>query len=297
MKERKFKLPKWFPEVFFTILIISAFLFDGYQFWILRQDNILARSREEELDNTVSVLQKKLSQSRTEIALTLEALQNEEAKNGDFQNQIQNIASTVGVLEKLSQTDPELLKKYSKVYFLNENYIPKNLIPIEKTYLFNQNKTSQILAEVWPHLKSMMDSAKAEGVEMEILSAYRSFGEQQSLKSSYKVTYGAGTANSFSADQGYSEHQLGTTIDFTTQKIGSVLTGFDKTPAYTWLLANAYKFGFEMSYPKENSYYIFEPWHFRFVGIALATKLHDQNLYFYALDQREIDTYLVNLFP
>jgi D-alanyl-D-alanine carboxypeptidase len=87
------------------------------------------------------------------------------------------------------------------------------------------------------------------------------------LKSQYRVTYGAGTANSFSADQGYSEHQLGTTVDFTTPKVGGTLTGFDKTDSYKWLQNNAYKYGFILSYPSSNGYYIFEPWHWRFVGL------------------------------
>jgi hypothetical protein len=119
--------------------------------------------------------------------------------------------------------------------------------------------------------------------------------EQASLKSAYTTSYGSG-ANKFSADQGYSEHQLGTTLDFNTTKRSSVLSGFDKTPEYKWLTENAYKYGFVISYPKENKYYIYEPWHWRFVGISLATRIHDDNTYLYALDQRDIDTYLINLF-
>src|SRR3970282_1720772 len=127
------------------------------------------------------------------------------------------------------------------------------------------------------------------------LSGYRSFGTQASLKSQYSVTYGS-NSNSFSADQGYSEHQLGTTVDFTTKKTGETLTGFDKTPAYEWLLKNAYLFGFIFSYPKANFYYIFEPWHWRFVGVYLATYLHEQNKNFYDMPKRDIDQYLIKIF-
>ena len=129
-----------------------------------------------------------------------------------------------------------------------------------------------------------------------MVSAYRSFGEQAALKSSYKVTYGAGTANSFSADQGYSEHQLGTTIDFTTGYLGANFAGFDKSDAYAWLLDNAYKYGFIISYPKTNAYYTYEPWHWRFVGKKLARYLHTTNERFYDLDQRTIDSYLITIF-
>ena len=141
-----------------------------------------------------------------------------------------------------------------------------------------------------------MRATRAEGIDISVLSGYRSFGTQASLKSQYSVTYGAGTSNKFSADQGYSEHQLGTTVDFTTKKTGEPLTGFDKTPAYEWLLQNAYRFGFILSYPKGNAYYVFEPWHWRFVGVYLATYLHDQNKYFYDMPKRDIDQYLINIF-
>jgi D-alanyl-D-alanine carboxypeptidase len=110
------------------------------------------------------------------------------------------------------------------------------------------------------------------------------------------MTFGSGTANSFSADQGYSEHQLGTAVDFTTPAIGAVLTGFDKTASYQWLQANAYKYGFVLSYPKGNGYFVFEPWHWRYVGVELATFLHDQGKNFYDLDQRTIDSYLIKFF-
>ena len=112
------------------------------------------------------------------------------------------------------------------------------------------------------------------------------------------MTYGSGTANQFSADQGYSEHQLGTTLDFTTPVIKGALLSFAKTTAYTWMNDNAYKYGFVISYPKQNTYYEYEPWHWRFVGRELATYLHniDNGGYFYQLDQRFIDTYLVKIF-
>ncbi len=217
-----------------------------------------------------------------------------EAVIAGFEGQIGNIASTVGTLEKLSQTDEELLKKYSKVYFLNENYRPAQLSLIDEKYLFNKDEAF-IQTQVASYLGELLRRAGDDGVRLLILSAFRSFETQAILKSGYKVTYGSG-ANTFSADQGYSEHQLGTTVDFTTQSVGAGLTGFDKDMAYKWLLDNAHRYGFTLSYPAGNAYYKFEPWHWRFVGVELATWLHEENKHFYDLDQREIDTYLVKLF-
>jgi len=216
---------------------------------------------------------------------------------GAVEQTVGTVTGTVGDLQKLAQLDPELLKKYSKVYFLNENFVPAHLTELPTEYAYSNTRTEQFLTEAWPFLKNMIDTAKQNGIELYIKPGYRSFDEQQSLKSAYKTIYGAGTANSFSADQGYSEHQLGTTVDIITSGLdGQLNDSFDKTEAYKWLLDNAQKFGFELSYPKGNDYYVYEPWHWRFVGVKLATMLKDNKINFYDTDQREIDKYLINIF-
>jgi len=222
-------------------------------------------------------------------------LQAEQQKNAMFESQIRDISGTVGMLQKLSQTDKELLSKYSKVYFLNENYTPSRLTSINVQYLLDKTVQKQIHVGVDPFISSMMDEAMKAGIDIKIVSAYRSFEDQASVKTGYKVLYGSG-ANQFSADQGYSEHQLGTTLDFTTAKLKILTTQFDKTDAYNWLLENAYRFGFILSYPKGNTYYQYEPWHWRFVGVQLATRLHTEKGYFYDLTQREINNYLITIF-
>ena len=215
---------------------------------------------------------------------------------GGVEEKVGEISGTVDTLSKLSKTDPELLQKYSKVYFLNEHYAPERLTEIPGEYLYSDNSPGQIHTQVWPYLKALLDAAKTDGMALYVKSAYRSFAEQKSLKSSYRVTYGVGTANQFSADQGYSEHQLGTTVDFITTGLGGDPEGFEKTAPYLWLLNNASKYGFILSYYQGNSYYLFEPWHWRYVGVKLAVFLQSENKHFYDLEQREIDEYLVSLF-
>jgi D-alanyl-D-alanine carboxypeptidase len=72
------------------------------------------------------------------------------------------------------------------------------------------------------------------------------------------------------------------------------LSGFDKTQGFTWLKEHAHEYGFILSYPKGNGHFIFEPWHWRYVGVELATRLHAEGKTFYDLDQRLIDTYLIS---
>lgn len=250
-----------------------------------------------ELASTTSLLTGNIDETRSSLSSALDAeRQSLSEKLGAFEENVENISDTVGTLEKLSRTDPELLQKYSKVFFLNEHYAPERVVEIPAEYGYSANRAYQIHAGVWSHLKRLLDRAKRDGVDLYIFSAFRSFDEQNALKGAYTVTYGAGTANQFSADQGYSEHQLGTAVDFMTTGIGGSLSGFGNTPAYAWLKENAHRWGFTLSYPENNAYYIYEPWHWRFVGEDLAEHLHEEGKYFYGVEQREIDKYLVDIF-
>lgn len=252
---------------------------------------------ETNFSSTTAELRGNISESHTALA---DALEQEKQNVGNIEQnlkkQVSSVSGTVNTLQKLSKTDPELLAKYSKVFFLNENYAPPRLVEIPSTYRYSDAKILKIHEAVWPFLQEMIDEAKDEKVQLYAFSAYRSFNEQQALKGQYTVTYGAGTANTFSADQGYSEHQLGTTLDFIAPGQGGIIDGFDKTASYQWMLKNAYKYGFILSYPAGNTFYQYEPWHWRFVGVKLATDLHKEGKNFYDLDQREIDEYLVNIF-
>lgn len=255
-------------------------------------------SKELELNAREQVIAERvhdLALSEENAAELLARLTDEKNRNEDFENQIDNITGTVGKLDKLSKTDPALLMKYSKVYFLNEHYAPENITEIDSEFVAHEGKSEYINSKVDPFLTRLLKDAQDDDISLKIVSAYRSFDEQKSLKSTYTVYYGSG-ANTFSADQGYSEHQLGTTVDFTTDGVSGALTGFENSGAYEWLIKNAYKYGFVLSYPKDNAYYVFEPWHWRFVGEDLAKYLHKKNQYFYDLDQRTINEYLISIF-
>jgi LAS superfamily LD-carboxypeptidase LdcB len=236
-----------------------------------------------------------LARARDDNAQLSEQLAAQVNKNLSLGAQVDEIAGTVNTLTKLSQTDKELLQKYSRVYFLNENYVPAQLSEIDPVYQLEPSRHLTIHTKVKPFLENMLADADTAGAPLLVLSAYRSFADQKALKSSYAVTYGTGS-NRFSADQGYSEHQLGTAVDLTTKSISGTSLAFATSPGGIWLAENAYRYGFILSYPKGNTYYQYEPWHWRFVGVALATRLHQDNEHFYDLPQRDIDTYLVSIF-
>jgi len=265
---------------------------------ILQQNQNLSLQQLAQKDGELAAASTTISELHGELVAIKEDLEeladdykDEQNRNEAFENQIRDLAGTLGDLDKLAKTDEELLAKYSKVYFLNENYISQ----ISEKYVLPGKKDQYFHAEVIGHLKDLLDAASKAKMDLKIVSAYRSFDEQVDIKGQFSQVYGTG-ANTFSADQGYSEHQLGTTVDLTTPEIGGAYNSFATTKEYQWLLDNAYRYGFILSYPEGNTFYIFEPWHWRFVGIDLARYLDRSGKDFYELDQRKINEYLLNFF-
>jgi D-alanyl-D-alanine carboxypeptidase len=268
----------------------------GYWSWSLFQQNQALSAQVKTLTTSLESAESQLNKIKVSYDQMLSTLGATESEKNLVAQQLDKVTQTVETFQRIAQVDPQLLQKYSKIYFLNENYKPSALTSIDTKYLVLKDKPLLIHDRIWLFLQNLLDASDKAGSPLLIVSAYRSFGTQASLKSSYRVTYGVGTANSFSADQGYSEHQLGTAVDFSTGNLGTNFSAFAKTRAYQWLLDNAYQYGFILSYPANNAYYVFEPWHWRFVGLDLAKLLHDQNKHFYDLDQRAINVYLATFF-
>lgn len=290
--------------ILFLILIIASLstkYYLDYQYFqkekekFISELNLLKQENLKKIQE-INLLKKEKEKLIQENANLLQMLQSKEKESEEFKSQVNALLiQFVTQFSKYVNTDKEILKKYSKVYFLNENYSPLELSLLDSKYVYPKTKKIYLHSKVVPFLTAMLNTAYSEGINLKVISGYRSFEKQMRLKSKYVMVFGSG-ANKFVADQGYSEHQLGTTVDFTTEELGNNFDNFSKTKAYEWLLNNAYKFGFILSYPPGNKYYIFEPWHWRFVGIKLATKLHKEKKYFYDLNQREIDQYLITVF-
>jgi zinc D-Ala-D-Ala carboxypeptidase len=110
-------------------------------------------------------------------------------------------------------------------------------------------------------------------------SDYRPYASQVRVYNGWVASKGQAQADLQSARPGYSEHQTGLAIDFVGTTGGCGLAAcFADTNAGTWLAQNAYKWGFILRYPEGKTAvtgYEFEPWHYRYVGVDLATEMHD----------------------
>ena len=108
-------------------------------------------------------------------------------------------------------------------------------------------------------------------------SGFRTYKNQQGLYNRTRDTRGLAVAEKLSARPGHSEHQLGLAADFSVRGQGCVImVCFGKTEAGVWLAENAHQYGFVLRYPKEYkpiTGFQYEPWHFRYVGIELATEM------------------------
>ncbi len=154
---------------------------------------------------------------------------------------------------------------------------PKNYVP---TDLVSVGNGQTMRAEAAAKLATMFADAKAAGLTLTAASGYRSYDEQVVTYNSEVQGYGQATADSESARPGYSEHQTGWAVD-----IGgggcNITDCFGNTAQGKWTTANAYKYGFILRYTPEDSAvtgYRAESWHFRYVGVPLATALKNQNI-------------------
>jgi D-alanyl-D-alanine carboxypeptidase len=112
----------------------------------------------------------------------------------------------------------------------------------------------------------MKEAAAKDGVTIFIISGYRDFATQKVLYDQEVAAYGPDQKTS--AKPGHSEHQLGTTVD-----LNELSGAFGDSPAGKWLVANAHRFGFCMSYPaglEGQTGYAYEPWHWRYLGGSAA---------------------------
>src|SRR6185503_19960578 len=129
---------------------------------------------------------------------------------------------------------------------------------------------------------ALRGAASAAGAPLVVLSAYRSYALQVSTFEYWVSVGGYQQALRTSARAGHSEHQLGTAIDFGDGAAAPwEYADWASTATGTWLAAHAAEFGFVMSYPKGRTNvtcYDYEPWHYRYVGKAIAQSLSESRV-------------------
>jgi len=159
---------------------------------------------------------------------------------------------------------------------LDKNYIPTDLKLIDKEYAYDNKYLRKEACNAFIY---MVKDAKKQGYNIIAVSTYRSYEYQENLYNNYVKDKGLWYADRCSARAGHSEHQTGLAVDVAD------LTGdydnFQNTKEFEWMINNSYKYGFILRYPKSR-YHItgfkYEPWHYRYVGVDIATYLFNNKL-------------------
>jgi len=156
-------------------------------------------------------------------------------------------------------------------------HLPYAEIPKEKLVLIEPN--IQVHIDMRDSLLEMRDEAKKNGIYLVFLSGYRSINLQNEIFYSLKSFRNqvAVERARVSAPPGYSEHSTGFAIDIgdATQRETDFETEFENTDAFKWLIKNAAKFHFKLSFTKDNKFIDYEPWHWRYEGSIEALKVFE----------------------
>jgi len=156
----------------------------------------------------------------------------------------------------------------NKYHYLDAGYEASNIVDISNWYAYNGHSADK---EVNSQYVKMWKAAEKQGLKFLVNSSYRTLEEQQDEYDSY--------GDEYASRPGFSEHQTGLALDIVTH--GDTGNEFENTDEFKWLQKNAHKYGFILRYPKgkENiTGYEYESWHYRYLGIELATKVYESGL-------------------
>ena len=158
-------------------------------------------------------------------------------------------------------------------------HLPYAEISKEKLVLIEPN--IEVHIDMRDSLLKMREEAKKDGIYLVFLSGYRSINLQNDIFYSLKSIRNQVAAERarVSAPPGYSEHSTGFAIDIgdATQREKDFETDFENTDAFRWLIKNAAKFHFKLSFKKDNKYIDYEPWHWRYEGSIEALKVFERS--------------------
>lgn len=190
------------------------------------------------------------------------------------------LAVNIG-LDKAYYEDTDVVAQPDSLTVLVNKYhaLPQDYIPQLET-LGSPYGSGSLRPEAAAAFRAMADAARADGISLRSVSAYRSYQRQESVYNRYLRQDTQASVDSYSARPGFSEHQTALALDI---NVASLSAHFENTPAYAWLVEHCADYGFILRYPqgKEDiTGYRFEPWHYRYVGTEAAQACMSQDLTF-----------------
>lgn len=242
-----------------SIILVIFGVISGIAVWILTDRNVLIH----EPDKTTPNLQTPAKKPADEQKIKLPG------------------AEPIPVLNEDYTKDSSLLRLVNKSNPLTDSrYKPKVAKPNVAVRADKSPDEQSVRHDIVPKVEELFTAAERAGHKLRIGSGFRDYDLQKLYYTNYSKNYGQAQADKFSAKPGYSEHQTGLVVDVATLDNHCYLEScFGDTPAGKWLEENSYKYGFILRYPKnKKTDFIYEPWHFRYVGKDLARALNQSGL-------------------
>lgn len=294
IKKKKIKIKKKNFTIFIIIISIVTFLIFELTYTVVKMINTPKEKNIEVKKNKTNKKKSKKNNSK------LDELENINEKITYFKNdnidryinykknnqdlEITQIIKNVNMnLDKIPYEDAieiedkdNQLVLVNKYNYLGENFIPKNLENINNQYALNNMKLVNYAKEAF---EEMAKAAKKENLKIVAMSSYRSYSYQVDLYNKYKKKDGQEAADKYSGRPGFSEHQSGLAVDVYNEK--TEYTNFESTKEFIWMEDHAHEYGFIIRFPKgkENETgYQYESWHYRYVGIEVATYIKNNNI-------------------
>ena len=179
-----------------------------------------------------------------------------------------------------TDTTKDTLLIVNKYYTLSKDYKIDDFVTISNNYSWGTNqKTRQVVYDAY---LEMWEAAKENGIYLMVNSSFRSYEEQDALYKKYTKEYNQRYADGIAARPGHTEHSTGLCLDIFS-KANPSRAKFTESTDFEWLKNNAHKYGFILRYPegKENiTGYNAESWHYRYVGVEVATFIYENDLTF-----------------
>ena len=191
--------------------------------------------------------------------------------------------------EKETDTSKGNLMLVNRLYGLNKEYVPENIVKIPELYAYSGMKISNDILE---NVISLIEDAKEEGFTFVVSSGYRTYKEQKSLYNSYANSYGKSAADEYVARPGHSEYETGLSLDIEPYKYTSKVKNVKDSEEYKWLRENAYNYGFIFRFDADKEYltgFSEDIWRLRYVGNDAASMIYNENICF-----EEYYAYFVN---
>jgi len=178
------------------------------------------------------------------------------------------------------QHDPAgFLFLVNRSWLVSEAYVPAGLREAEVP-----GSVRRLRPEAAAALERMFAACKEEaGVTLISVSGYRSYGSQRNIYARKLRSVGgnAAKAQEYVAPPGTSEHNTGLVMDVGQKNKAHLNEKFRDTVGGAWCRENCWRFGFILRYDEgweEITGYSFEPWHFRYVGLEEARRIHEAGL-------------------